>query len=159
MQNLLVAVDFTYSTGKLLAVALELAGKCGASVCLLHTEPPDTGYVYYAPGYAYDNLIGYGYELAMSEEVRSVRLEHDRQAMEALRKPFDDRGIPTTVELLSGDVATSVLDRAAELPADMIIVGSQRHGTFYKLLLGSVEDRLLQEAPCPVLVVPSDKVG
>ncbi|MEO8353471.1 MAG: universal stress protein, partial [Chthoniobacteraceae bacterium] len=42
--------------------------------------------------------------------------------------------------------------------ADMIVMGSHGHGSFYELLVGSVTSGVLRDARCPVLVVPAKEV-
>jgi nucleotide-binding universal stress UspA family protein len=53
-----------------------------------------------------------------------------------------------------GGAAHVIAELAESLPADLIIVGSKGHSLVSKIVLGSVPIRLLQIAPCPVLVVP-----
>ena len=47
-----------------------------------------------------------------------------------------------------------ILDRAASLPADLIVMGTHGAGGFQHLVLGSVTEKVLRQAACPVLTVP-----
>jgi nucleotide-binding universal stress UspA family protein len=53
--------------------------------------------------------------------------------------------------------AHAIADAAAAADADLIVLGSVGSGPLKGLLLGSVAHRLLQIAPCPVLVIPTKK--
>lgn len=53
-----------------------------------------------------------------------------------------------------GDVTQSLLDIAANYSARMIVVGRRGRGQLTGLLLGSVSQKLVSLAPCPVVVVP-----
>jgi nucleotide-binding universal stress UspA family protein len=55
-----------------------------------------------------------------------------------------DVGLPTR----------AILDRAATLPADLIVMGTHGAGGFEHMLLGSVTEKVLRRATCPVLTVP-----
>ncbi len=57
---------------------------------------------------------------------------------------------------LEGPAAESVLEKAREIDADLIVIGAHRHGRFYRLLFGDTGDELMRHAPCPVLVVPNE---
>lgn len=53
-----------------------------------------------------------------------------------------------------GSPAGRILDRATALPADLIVMGTHGAGGFQHLVLGSVTERVLRRAVCPVLTVP-----
>jgi nucleotide-binding universal stress UspA family protein len=55
-------------------------------------------------------------------------------------------------EALRGRAATRILERAREVEADLIIVGSRGHGTIASMVLGSVGAEVADLADCPVLV-------
>ncbi|MBR8311895.1 universal stress protein [Burkholderia dolosa] len=89
--------------------------------------------------------------------------DDDAAAIEAAPSVLDDakatlarRGVPGTVRALDAygdDVATVLMRTAAELDADLIVLGtSGRHG-LRRLLLGSVAESLLRAADRPVLLV------
>jgi nucleotide-binding universal stress UspA family protein len=54
-----------------------------------------------------------------------------------------------------GEAAHVVAEAAREEGADVIVVGTRGRGPLAGLLLGSVTQRLLHLAPCPVLAVPT----
>jgi nucleotide-binding universal stress UspA family protein len=55
---------------------------------------------------------------------------------------------------VAGLPAKSILERAASLPADLIVMGTHGASGFERLMLGSVTEKVLRKATCPVLVVP-----
>ena len=63
-------------------------------------------------------------------------------------------GVEVDVFLDAGSPAARILDRAAALPADLIVMGTHGGGGFQHLLLGSVTERVLRRAVCPVITVP-----
>ncbi len=67
-------------------------------------------------------------------------------------------GIETSVEMrnvMLGGPAHAIAEIAEGANADLIVAGTRGHSPVAGLLLGSVTQRLLHIAPCPVLVVPS----
>lgn len=158
-KKILIGVDFTQVTGMLLHVGSDLAKQSGAAVRLLHTEPPTSGYVYYMPGIGYDNLVGFGLETSVDADIESVQIDHDKHALEAIQEQFVENKIPASIALLSGDPAQTIISEAKSFKADLIIIGSHRHGFFYNLMFGSVENRVLKESSIPILVVPAAKTN
>ncbi len=76
---------------------------------------------------------------------------HDRfDAAERVLAPMDVRVVPHE---LTGDAASAILDLAAEVDADLIVVGARGLGAVGRLLRGSVSTQVTHQAPCDVLVV------
>jgi nucleotide-binding universal stress UspA family protein len=85
----------------------------------------------------------------------------DEAALDALRTATAGRfteaagaGVGVDVFLEVGSPAPLILDRAAALPADLIVMGTHGTSGFQHLMLGSVTERVLRKAVCPVLTVP-----
>ena len=62
-------------------------------------------------------------------------------------------GCKVHTELRSGAPAPEILEAAKELEADLVVMGSHGYGKLHRLLLGSVADRVIRMAACPVLTV------
>jgi nucleotide-binding universal stress UspA family protein len=63
-------------------------------------------------------------------------------------------GVGVDVVVEAGDPAREILDWAARLPADLIVMGTHGASGFERLMLGSVTEKVLRKAACPVLTVP-----
>ena len=88
----------------------------------------------------------------------------DEEDLEAkIRRQVDELrtdGIDATFQLITGvadHTATMIADVARDAVADVIVTGTRGHGPVAGALVGSVTQRLLHEAPCPVFVVPAAK--
>ena len=71
---------------------------------------------------------------------------------------LSDEGLNATLKIVTHvgpQPAHEIADIAREEEADLIVVGTRGHTAIAGLLLGSVTQRLLHVAPCPVLVVPT----
>jgi nucleotide-binding universal stress UspA family protein len=60
----------------------------------------------------------------------------------------------THVEVAEGDPAREIVARAQDTRADLVVMGTHGAKGFERLLLGSVTEKVLRKAPCPVLTVP-----
>jgi nucleotide-binding universal stress UspA family protein len=63
-------------------------------------------------------------------------------------------GVGVDVFVETGSATDRILGRAGALPADMIVMGTHGSSGFKRLVLGSVTERVLRQARCPVLTVP-----
>jgi nucleotide-binding universal stress UspA family protein len=86
-----------------------------------------------------------------------LRVQIERQVSE-----LTDNGVQATLAVERtrvGGAAHVIADLSRERGADLIVVGTRGHTALGGLLLGSVTQRLLQIADCPVLAVPSRRVA
>jgi nucleotide-binding universal stress UspA family protein len=81
-----------------------------------------------------------------------IQRAHDQTAA-SFRKALDE-GVKVDVTVDLGRPEIEILERAKSLPADMIVMGTHGASGFERLVLGSVAEKVLRKAPCPVLTVP-----
>lgn len=96
-----------------------------------------------------------GYPLYADEDELQSKI---RQQADELRSAGLDVTLKIATSAASG-AAYLIAEVAHELDADVIVVGTHGHTALGGLLLGSVTQRLLHIAPCPVLAVPAAKDG
>jgi nucleotide-binding universal stress UspA family protein len=82
-----------------------------------------------------------------------------RSALETLAAPARAVGVPVGFGVYEGHVVAQILDRARAWPADMLVMGTHGRGGFERWVLGSVTEKVLRKAPCPVLTVPPPAGG
>jgi nucleotide-binding universal stress UspA family protein len=63
-------------------------------------------------------------------------------------------GLTVNVQVELGSAVQRILDCATSLPADVVVIGTHGSSGFEHLVLGSVTEKILRKAPCPVLTVP-----
>ncbi len=135
--RVVVGVDQSAHSRRALSWAVEEAELRGASLEVVHA--------WLAPLARYDGPGPVDLDLA------------DRRGQAILDKAMASigiSGVEVTAMPVEGEPAP-VLVRAAE-GADLVVVGSRGHGGFTALLVGSVSQRCVESAPCPVVVVPRD---
>ncbi|PZR53804.1 universal stress protein [Xylanimonas oleitrophica] len=74
-------------------------------------------------------------------------------ALEELRTRLAEGQVEHEVVTSSGDLAEVLVQTAARTQAELIVIGLRRRSPVGKLILGSGAQRILLEAPCPVLAV------
>jgi len=87
---------------------------------------------------------------AVDEEIEQA----DRAESAADLAALDDvLGIRSTHLIEVGEAGPTVCRIAAQIGADVIVIGSHGHGWLQRVLLGSVSQHVVRHAPCPVLVM------
>ncbi len=92
-----------------------------------------------------------GYSILADEEELEAKIR--TQVGELQDQGFDAK--LTVVSGASAEAAHSIADVASGVGADVIVVGTRGHRPMAGVLVGSVTQRLLHIAPCPVLAVPA----
>lgn len=142
IRRILCPVDFSDSTERCLAHAAALARWRQARLTVLHVESPVTQRLPHATAEWTDP------QAHQSDSERIRRRVED--LLTAAGEPADRADV--LVDL--GQPVPRILERAAGLPADLIVLGTHGLGGLEHLMLGSVAEKVLRRAPCDVLVVP-----
>jgi nucleotide-binding universal stress UspA family protein len=88
---------------------------------------------------------------ALTPEMRQTLTDD----LERFAAPAREGGIRVTVDLEEGPVVRQILQAVDARAADLIVMGTHGRGGFEHLVLGSVTEKVLRKAPCPVLTVPA----
>jgi len=145
MQRILVAVDFSPGTTGVISAAAELVRALSGECWLLHVAAPEPEFVGY----------GVGPQSVRDQVATELMGEHRELHQEAAR--LRDAGLRVTAIQVQGATVEKILQEAARLQADVIVLGSHGHGALRRALLGSVSEGVLRGARCPVLIVPAPK--
>jgi nucleotide-binding universal stress UspA family protein len=143
MKNVIAAVDFSAVTEGVVAKAFQVAKTFGGRLWIVHVAAPDPDFVGYEVGP----------KVVRTQVATKLRDEH--QKLEDLARRFQDRAVESTALLIQGPTAQTLLAKADELGADLLVLGSHGHGALHNLLVGSVAESVLKATRIPVLVVPA----
>ncbi len=140
VRHVLVPVDFSEHAGPVLDWAAHLAEEHSARVTLLHA--------YHLP-VEFQQLEG---AYLPPEFWTQVKAEAE-QSLETRAAELRERGLQVEVVVREGYPATVIQEEAVASGADLIVIGTKGLGGIKHLLLGSIAERVVQHAPCPVLTV------
>lgn len=142
LESILVATDFGEASGAALAYGRELARTFGATLHVLHVA--DDVYV---------RLGGDAYMAVLPELQRDLEIDAQKQ-LDELVIDNDPNPLPVkTAVLTSSATAAAIVQYARDLAIDLVVVGTNGRGAVAHLLMGSVAERVVRSAPCPVLTV------
>lgn len=141
--KILVAIDFSEFTKKILKEAEKIAQKFSAKLYILHVAEPEPDFVGWDVG-------PQSVRDSMSEKFHSQHCK-----VQDISKQLREVGLDATSLLLQGNISETILGEALKLDVDMIIVGSHGQGMMNQLLVGSVSGDVLHKSKCPILVVPT----
>ena len=150
-QRILVPIDFSDQSRVAISVALDIvrsngqgdAGQIAAVHVLPDLSPAEPGRMWNAVNPA-------------------SRIEHATTALQDWLKEGDQEA--GTIDVRIGDPGAEICRVAAEREADLIVLSSHGRTGMKRLLIGSVAERVVRLAPCPVLVLrhfpgPADEPG
>ena len=143
IRRILCPVDFSDHSKRALDHALTIAAWYDSTVTVLHVSPvmPVAAYVSGSGMPAYTTLTTEARDALRQSLCRFA----GRDADAAARQEF---------EIAEGGTAETILARASALPADLLVLGTHGRSGFERWVLGSVAERVLRLASCPVLTVP-----
>lgn len=144
MKNILLPIDFKGSEQLLLDKAYEIAEKFKSKVWLIHVAAPDPDY------------IGYDAGPQSIRDSRAEELREEHKQIQTYARSLTQKGIETDALLIQGTTVDTLLEKTETLNIDLMVIGRQSHGIFYKAIFGSVADSLVKKTSIPILIVPLD---
>jgi universal stress protein A len=137
-RTILVPLDFSETSGAALEMAIRLAGEGGATLHLLHAYEIPLGTI---PPY------GVAVPASVLDEVRDAAARRLEKAVQRV----EGAGVACRTHLVHAAPAEAIVEAAREMGADLIVMGTRGLAGVKHLLLGSVAERVVRQAPCPVL--------
>ena len=140
ISKIVVPVDLDQHTDKLVEYALFIAKSLDAELVLVHAV----------------EFIVMG-EMALGnfpyDDYNTSRKDQASKDLEAIAASAAGKCRKCTCKVMIGDIVDEILDVAAEEGSDLIIMGSHGKRGLEKILLGSIAERVLKNAHCPVLIM------
>jgi nucleotide-binding universal stress UspA family protein len=139
LKNVLLPVDFSEPSLQATQYAVTLAHRFNAALHVLHViEDP----VVYLPMFE-------SYPLPTREQFET----YAQDRLENWIPESDSEGIKLELAWRHGRPHIEIVDYAADSNIDLIVIGTHGRGLAAHLLLGSVAEKIVRKAPCPVLTV------
>ena len=134
IRTILHPTDFSEAAQEAFALAASLARDHGSRLVVLHVDPLPVGH---------DEVIA-----------RRDRAAYEKPLWDLLRQvKVTDAQVTLEHQLAEGDPAAEILRVARESGCDLIVMGTQGRSGLARLVLGSVAEKALRQAPCPVVTV------
>ncbi len=90
--------------------------------------------------------------LALAPSLVDELVEKGRASLEDVKKAASERGVAVETVVREGEPYRAITTLAAEMPAGLVVMGSEGRKGLRKVLMGSVTERTIGYATCPVLV-------
>jgi nucleotide-binding universal stress UspA family protein len=137
--------------------ALGLAEKFSAELMLLSVYQPIPPLVYFptmtVPG-SPPIAPPIATPIATESFLKELKVQHEKVLSEALKKAIRDKpSLKVSTMLSEGRPSDKIIEAANEGKFDLIVMGSLGMGGVKEIFLGSVSDRVADEAKCSVLIV------
>jgi nucleotide-binding universal stress UspA family protein len=139
IRHILVPHDFSETAESALEYALGLAQKVGATVTVMHS--------YELPTY------GFPESPVMSAEVAGQIERASRAALSGIASRASRPGVDLRAVLRQGVAWSEIVALAKETNVDLLVMGTHGRRGIARMLLGSVAEKVVRAAPCPVLTV------
>jgi len=141
MSRILCPVDFSQSSDYSLGYAVDFARMFDAQLTLLHVvEVP------FLPSYAMAGVPDLSLPLEQIEEGARTGLA---RLTEECRKKHQK----VETELRTGSAFMEIISYAREIDADLIVMGTHGRTGLGHIIIGSVAEKVVRKAPCPVLTI------
>lgn len=137
IKKVLVPVDFSENSKKILDSASDIAGKFGAALSVVFVVQ------------SFDDYSGFFVPHMPVAKFEEEMVQGAEQKMDSFMGGYEN----VEAKVLIGDVGEEVVRYAEEIGIDMIIMGTHGYKGLEKVMFGSVAEKVVKTAPCPVLTI------
>ena len=148
MKTLLVPIDFSAITARVIDEAVTLARALDGRIVLLHVTEPVA------------KLVDVAVIVVSIADVDTAAAKEAGRRLNELAEQLKTGGVAAEALQLTGSPVPEIVGQAKSLRADFIVMGSHGHTAFYDLVAGSTTHGVLKRAECPVMIVtatPTDR--
>jgi nucleotide-binding universal stress UspA family protein len=149
MRTILLPTDGSDCSSKALTYAVSFAKQYGARIVALHVI--DRGW----EEQTRNAVIEVGHELM--QKLHDGYAREARRILETVTSAGATSGVPVETKMTTGNPHEEIVSAARDLSADLIVMGTHGLTGVSHFLLGSVAEKVVRRAPCPVLTVRRDE--
>jgi len=147
MKKILITTDLSDSSKKAFSVGKEFAQAFNAEILLLAIiEDPSQA----ALAYAFEFTV-----LPSLDVLEQVKLKVQAELQSIEQNEFGGFRIKSAVREAVGPPHLEIVNFAKENNVDLIVMATHGRGGFSRMFLGSVTEKVLHQAPCPVVTIPT----
>ena len=143
----LIAMDYDVTSQKVAEEGYEMAHAMNAETILLHVVS-ELPFYYYSYSYAHEFSV----EIDMLGDLNKSA----QKFLDKAKKHLGDNAVKTV--LRDGEIAETILKTAAELNADIIVMGSHSRKWLEDIIMGSEAAAVLKKTTLPLFIVPTKKI-
>jgi nucleotide-binding universal stress UspA family protein len=137
-ERILVALDGSHFSEKALDQALSMAKICNSKV------------------FAISVVDLYPEVMALAPELEEKLAEEVGETLERAKQAAEKENISCeTIVRMGGPAYEFIVQEAKDRDIDLIVMGTRGKSAFQRVVIGSVAERVIAHAPCPVMVIPS----
>ncbi|HIJ89765.1 MAG: universal stress protein [Desulfobulbaceae bacterium] len=141
IKKILVPVDFSENSQKILGTAADFAAKFKAELAVVFVVQ------------SFDDYSGFFVPHMPIIQLEEEMVKSAGEKMKSFVAETLTSSVPHTTAILSGDVVEEINRFAGAQNADLIVMGTHGYKGLDKILFGSVAEKIVKTAPCPVLTI------
>lgn len=140
-KKILVPIDFSENAPKLLLAAADVGTKLNCELCVVFVVQ------------SFEDYSGFFVPHMPISQFEDEMLQSAEEKMASFLAENLPSGTSCNSEVLKGDVAEEITSYAAKNDISMIVMGTHGYKGLEKVLFGSVAEKVVKTAPCPVLTI------
>jgi nucleotide-binding universal stress UspA family protein len=141
IKKILVPVDFSENSQKILRTAADFGARFKAELVVVFVVQ------------SFDDYSGFFVPHMPLVQLEGEMIKSAEEKMKSFVAETLNASVPNTTAVLSGDVVEEINRFAGEKKADLIVMGTHGYKGLDKILFGSVAEKVVKTAPCPVLTI------